>query len=233
MNKNNSQIVTDSVTGIEFTSIVGGDFQMGSPVTEKERFPAEGPLHEVHVDDFHLGCFQVTQEQYQQIMGENPSYLVATNCPVEGVSWEDAQNFISKLNEINNTKYRLPSESEWEYACRANTSTRFYFGDKINTEQVNYGSKISCKNSPVGIHPPNAFGLYDMHGNVFEWCEDTWHDNYEGASADGVAWIDDSSDQKVYRGGAWNANAHFVRSAYRFHRDKAFSYYNIGFRIAF
>ena len=233
MSRNINQIVTDEITGITFAPIVGGNFQMGSPLTEKERFPAEGPLHEVRVDDFHMGCFQITQEQYLQIMGKNPSFLIATNCPVEGVSWEDAQKFINKLNSINKTKYRLPSEAEWEYACRAHTRTRYSFGDKITTDQVNYGSKISCQNSPVGIHPPNAFGLYDMHGNVFEWCEDTWHSNYEDAPTDSVAWVDNSSDDKVYRGGAWNANAHFVRSAYRYHRAKTFSYYNIGFRLAF
>jgi formylglycine-generating enzyme required for sulfatase activity len=233
MSKNISQVITDEVTGIQFMPIVSGDFIMGSPVAEKGRHPAEGPQHNVHIATFHMACFEVTQEQYTKIMGENPSDIIGENCPVDGVSWDDAQGFIKKLNAINNTQYRLPSEAEWEYACRANTSTRFFFGDDINAEQVNYGGKISCRNSPVGIHPPNRFGLYDMHGNVFEWCEDTWHGTYEGSPIDGTARIDKSTDHKVYRGGAWNASAHFCRSAFRFHRPKTSSYYNIGFRLAF
>lgn len=233
MSKNISQVITDKVTGMQFMPISGGNFIMGSPTTEKSRQPQEGPQHEVHVDDFHMACFEVTQEQFVKIIGENPSDIKGENCPVDGVSWEDAQEFIQKLNAINNTHYRLPSEAEWEYACRANTTTRFFFGDEITVEQVNYGGKISCRNSPVGIHPPNGFGLYDMHGNVFEWCEDTWHDTYQGSPADGSAWVDESTDHKVYRGGAWNASAHFARSAFRFHRAKTSSYYNIGFRLAF
>ena len=233
MSKNINWNVVDEVTGIKFIPIQGGDFMMGGPVGEKGREATEGPQHTVHVSDFHMACFEVTQEQYLEIMGENPSDVIGENCPVDGVTWEDAQEFIKKLNCINDTSYRLPTEAEWEYACRANTKTRFSFGDNITIEQVNFGSKISCQNSPVGIHPPNAFGLYDMHGNVFEWCEDTWHDNYEGAPMNGSAWVDNSSEHKVYRGGAWNASAHFVRSAFRYHRPKTASYYNIGFRLAF
>lgn len=233
MTKNITQIFTDETTGIQFMSIKGGSFMMGSPTTEKGRQAEEGPQHIVHVSDFHMACFEVTQEQYEAIMGNNPSGLVGKNCPVDWVSWDEAQEFIKKLNSLNNTEYRLPTESEWEYACRAHTESRYHFGDEITIEQVNYGAKISCRNSPVGAHPPNAFGLYDMHGNVFEWCEDTWHDSYVGAPEDGSAWVDDSTDHKVYRGGAWNASAHFVRSAYRFHRPKNTAYYNIGFRLAF
>lgn len=233
MSRNILSAINDEATGIKFVPISGGHFVMGSSITEKERQPSEGPQHNVHIKDFHMSCFEVTQEQYLQIMGENPSDLVGENCPVDGVSWEDAQNFIKKLNKFNGTKYRLPTEAEWEYACRVNTTTRFFFGDTITIDQVNYGAKISFRNSSVGIHPPNAFGLYDMHGNVFEWCEDTWHESYVGAPTDGSAWVDNSTDQKVYRGGAWNASAHFSRSAFRYHRPKTSSYYNIGFRLAF
>lgn len=233
MNKNIQLMSRDQVTGIQFTPITGGAFLMGSPVTEKGRFETEGPQHLVHIDNFHIACFTTTQEQYSLVMGENPSDIVGENCPVDGVSWDDAQEFIKKLNTMNGTNYRLPTEAEWEYACRANTITPFSFGDDISIEQVNFGPKISCQNSPVGTHPANDFGLYDMHGNVFEWCEDTWHGNYEGAPVDGSAWVDDSTDHKVYRGGAWNANKHFIRSAYRYHRPQRVSYYNIGFRLAF
>ncbi len=228
-----SKTIVDEVTGITFMPIAGGDFNMGSPKTEKGRQAVESPQHKVYVNDFHMASFEVTQEQYLKIIGENPSDVVGENCPVDGVSWEDAQKFIKKLNEINNTKYRLPSEAEWEYACRANTSTRYYFGDDITIEQVNYGAKISCRNSPVGFQPANGFGLYDMHGNVFEWCEDSWHDNYDGAPTDGSAWVDANTDHKVYRGGGWNARAHFARSAYRYYKSKNSSYYLIGFRLAF
>lgn len=233
MSKNTSQIITDEVTGIKFIPIPEGNFLMGSPLTEKEREPEEGPQHNVHIDGFHMACFEVTQEQYMTIMGENPSIVVGENCPVDSVTWEDAQKFIKKLNEINDTNYRLPTEAEWEYACRAKTSTRFFFGDNITLEQVNYGAKVSCQNSPVGIHPANDFGLYDMHGNVFEWCEDTWHENYEGAPTDGSAWVDENLDHKVYRGGAWNASSYYNRSAFRYHRPKTVATYNMGFRIAF
>lgn len=223
----------DPVTKIVFAPIAGAEFIMGSPDSEKGRQHAEGPQHRVMIEDFYMAQFTVTQEQYEKIMGENPSDLVGKNCPVDGVTWEDAQAFIRKLNAINNTKYRLPSEAEWEYACRANTLTPFFFGEEITIDQVNFGAKISCRNTPVGIHPPNNFGLYDMHGNVFEWCEDTWHDTYEGAPENGFPWVDDSTDHKVYRGGAWNASAHFARSAFRYHRPKSSSYYNIGFRLAY
>lgn len=233
MTKNIMQFTTDEITGIKFMAIPGGEFVMGSPSTEKGRQPEEGPQHKVCVGDFHMACCEVTQKQYKTIMGKNPSGVVGEDCPVDWVSWDEAQEFIKKLNRVNDTKYRLPTEAEWEYSCRAGIDSRYFFGEEITTEQVNYGAKVSCKNSPVGIHPPNSFGLYDMHGNVFEWCEDTWHDSYDGAPGDGSPWVDCSTDHKVFRGGAWNARAHFARSAYRFHRAKHSGYYNIGFRLAF
>nr|WP_321465484.1 formylglycine-generating enzyme family protein [uncultured Desulfobulbus sp.] len=225
-------MLIDPTTEMAFMPIPGGQFIMGSPETEKDRQRSEGPQHAVKIEEFYLAQSAVTQEQYLKVMGENPSDLRGEQCPVDGVSWDDAQAFIAKLNAINNTHYRLPSEAQWEYACRANTHTRFSFGDEITIAQVNFGAKISCRNTPSGMHPANGFGLYDMHGNVFEWCEDTWHDSYEGAPEDGTAWVDDSSDHKVYRGGAWNASSHFARSAYRYHRPRTTSYYNIGFRLA-
>lgn len=233
MTKNISKIVIDERIGMHFSPIPAGEFLMGSPDTEKERQVTEGPRHRVSIKTFHMAQCEVTQEQYAQIMGENPSYLPGKNCPVDGVTWEDVQRFIEKLNVLHNTVYRLPTEAEWEYCCRANTESRFSFGNHINIDQANYGAKVQMKNCPVGIHPINSFGLFDMHGNVFEWCEDTWHDSYDGAPTDGSAWVDDSTEHKVYRGGAWNASAHFLRSAYRFHRPKTAAYYNIGFRLAF
>nr|WP_320010581.1 formylglycine-generating enzyme family protein [uncultured Desulfobulbus sp.] len=224
---------TDPTTGICFVSIPQGTFIMGSPREEKNRKACEGPQHIVHISAFHLAQFQVTQEQYSIIMGVNPSDLLGANCPVDCVSWEDAQAFISTLNAVSQATYRLPTEAEWEYSCRASTQTPFYFGQTITPDQVNYGSKTSCRNTPMGIHPPNGFGLYDMHGNVYEWCEDTWHDSYQGAPSDGSAWVDESTNHKVYRGGAWNTSAHFARSAYRFHQPQTWAYYNIGFRLAF
>jgi formylglycine-generating enzyme required for sulfatase activity len=141
--------------------------------------------------------FEVTQEQYQQIMGSNPSNFKGAKRPVEKVSWNDAVEFCKKLSQKTRHKYRLPSEAEWEYACRAGTTTPFHFGETITTELTNYDGdytyasglkgKYRKQTTEVGTFPPNAFGLYDMHGNVWEWCQDTWHDSYKGAPTDGSA----------------------------------------------
>jgi formylglycine-generating enzyme required for sulfatase activity len=161
-------------------------------------------------------------------MGNNPSYFKnCDDCPVEGVSWYDAQEFIKKLNALNDGfTYRLPSEAEWEYACRAGTKTVFSFGDSLSSTQANfngnypYGSapegKYLGKTTPVGSYQPNAFGLYDMHGNVLEWCEDIYADSYKGLPTDGSANVSkEDSSLRVLRGGSWSLKGWFLRSAYR------------------
>ncbi|MEH2450126.1 formylglycine-generating enzyme family protein [Nostoc sp.] len=167
----------------------------------------------------------MTQEQYQQIMGSNPSNFKGAKRPIEQVSWNDAVEFCKKLSQKIGRKYRLPSEAEWEYACRAGTTTPFHFGETITTELANYDGNYTYASAPkgksrqetteVGSFSPNAFGLYDMHGNVWEWCQDTWHDTYKGAPSDGSAWIDTDSPNRVLRGGSWFNFPSYCRSASR------------------
>jgi formylglycine-generating enzyme required for sulfatase activity len=223
---------------LEMIAIPGGTFLMGSPENEAERLSYESPQHQVTVPSFFIGKYQLTQAQYQAIMGVNPSSFKGNNRPVENVSWDDAVAFCKKLNQKTGKNYRLPSEAEWEYACRAGTKTAFSFGDKITPDLVNYDGNYPYKSAPkgkyrkkttdVGTFPPNAFGLYDMHGNVWEWCEDDWDDNYINVPTDGSAWKSRSrrnimsfpggswnDRRKLLRGGSWDQSAWGCRSAAR------------------
>ncbi|MEI6369847.1 MAG: bifunctional serine/threonine-protein kinase/formylglycine-generating enzyme family protein [Nostocales cyanobacterium ELA608] len=227
---------------LEMIAIPGGTFLMGSPENEVERFSDESPQHEVTVPGFFIGKYQLTQLQYQTIMGTNPSYFKGDNRPVEGVGWEDAVKFCQKLNHRTLGNYRLPSEAEWEYACRAGTKTPFHFGDNVTTDLVNYNGNYPYPSAPkgkyreqttdVGIFPPNAFGLYDMHGNVWEWCEDERHENYINAPTDGSSWQSRISlGQKVLRGGCWHDYARYCRSACRLKSPCCSRNYFYGFRV--
>ena len=227
---------------LEMVAIPGGTFLMGSPENEVERFSDESPQHEVTVPGFFIGKYQLTQLQYQTIMGTNPSYFKGDNRPVEGVCWEDAVKFCQKLNHRTLGNYRLPSEAEWEYACRAGTKTPFHFGDNVTTDLVNYNGNYPYPSAPkgkyreqttdVGIFPPNAFGLYDMHGNVWEWCEDERHENYINAPTDGSSWQSRISlGQKVLRGGCWHDYARYCRSACRLKSPCCSRNYFYGFRV--
>ncbi len=210
---------------LEMVQIPGGTFTMGSPAGEKQRDNDESPQHRVTVPSFYMGRYEVTQAQYQAVMGKNPSNFKGNKRPVEKVSWNDAVEFCKKLSQKTGRTYRLPSEAEWEYACRAGSSTPFYFGETITPDLVNYNGNSPYGSAPkgeyrqqttdVGIFPPNAFGLYDMHGNVYEWCQDTWHDNYNGAPTDGSAWIDNQNSYRLLRGGSWFNNSGYCRSANR------------------
>ncbi|MFN7201601.1 MAG: SUMF1/EgtB/PvdO family nonheme iron enzyme [Aphanizomenon sp.] len=227
---------------LEMIAIPGGTFLMGSPENEVERFSDESPQHEVTVPGFFIGKYQLTQLQYQTIMGTNPSYFKGDNRPVEGVCWEDAVKFCQKLNHRTLGNYRLPSEAEWEYACRAGTKTPFHFGDNVTTDLVNYNGNYPYPSAPkgkyreqttdVGIFPPNAFGLYDMHGNVWEWCEDERHENYINAPTDGSSWQSRISvGEKVLRGGCWHDYARYCRSACRLKSPCCSRNYFYGFRV--
>ena len=227
---------------LEMIAIPGGTFLMGSPENEVERFSDESPQHEVTVPGFFIGKYQLTQLQYQTIMGTNPSYFKGDNRPVEGVCWEDAVKFCQKLNHRTLGNYRLPSEAEWEYACRAGTKTPFHFGDNVTTDLVNYNGNYPYPSAPkgkyreqttdAGIFPPNAFGLYDMHGNVWEWCEDERHENYINAPTDGSSWQSRISlGQKVLRGGCWHDYARYCRSACRLKSPCCSRNYFYGFRV--
>ncbi len=229
---------------LEMVQIPGGTFTMGSPEgkpprkllgytvssedEEKEegRSNDESPQHTVTIQPFFIGRYEVTQAQYQAIMGQNPSNFKGEKRPVERVSWNDAVEFCQKLSQKTGRTYRLPSEAEWEYACRAGTTTPFYFGETITTDLVNYNGNFSYASAPkgeycqrttdIGSFTPNAFGLYDMHGNLWEWCQDTWHSNYNGAPTDGTSWNDnDNYYYRVLRGGSWPFNPAYCRCANR------------------
>lgn len=214
---------------LEMVQIPGGSFMMGSPASEKGRSENESPQHQVNVPAFSMGKFVVTQEHYQQIMGKNPSRFSGAKRPVETVSWHDAVEFCQKLSQKTGREYRLPSEAEWEYACRGGTTTPFHFGETITTDLANYNGTYIYASEPkgkylqqttdVGSFPPNAFGLYDMHGNVWEWCQDDWHDNYANAPKDGSDRTKQSDNIKLLRGGSWRRDPDDCRSAYRGYSD--------------
>ncbi|MFN6034848.1 MAG: SUMF1/EgtB/PvdO family nonheme iron enzyme [Dolichospermum sp.] len=225
---------------LEMVEIPAGTFYMGSPENEEGRSDDESPQHQVTVPSFFIGKYPLTQAQYEAIMGNNPAYFKGNNRPVEFVIWNDAVAFCQKLSQKTGKNYKLPSEAQWEYACRAGTTTPFYFGESITPELVNYDGEYAYAAAPkgkyrgqttdVGTFPPNAFGLYDMHGNVWEWCEDDWQENYINAPMNGSALIS-RSDYKMLRGGSWNGNPGGCRSASRFNLYLDGNYYLIGFRV--
>jgi formylglycine-generating enzyme required for sulfatase activity/tRNA A-37 threonylcarbamoyl transferase component Bud32 len=230
---------------LNMIEIPGGEFMMGSPNSEKDSQSWERPQHRVQVPKFYLGQTLVTQAQWQALMGNNPSHFKgANNLPVDSISWLQAKDFCQKLSQKSNDYiYRLPSEAEWEYACRANTTTPFAFGETITPAIVNYDGNYPYatapkgeyrqKTTPVGSFPANSFGLYDMHGNLWEWCLDEWVDNYKDAPIDGSARGDvnsHSSDTKrLLRGGSWHNVASNCRSGFR--DFDSLGYNNVGLRV--
>ncbi len=234
-NPKNIEVFTSPSTGMEFVLIPAGEFDMGSPSEEKDRSDYESPAHKVTIkNSFYLGKSSVTQKQWKKVMGNNPSHFKGEARPVEMVSWEDVQEFVAKLNEKEGTdKYRLPSEAEWEYACRAGTQTSFSFGDdesKLN-EYAWYAENSGSKTHSISQKKPNSWGLYDVHGNVWEWVQDEWHEDYNGAPSDGTVWEDGDSSDRVSRGGSWYCNTEFCRSAGRFRREPESRFGNLGFRL--
>jgi formylglycine-generating enzyme required for sulfatase activity len=198
---------------VEMVAIPGGKFWMGSP--KGVGHDDERPRHEVAIAPFYMSKYPITQAQYQAVMEKNPSYFKGEKRPVEQVSWLDAIAFCDALSKMSGRKVTLPSEAQWEYACRVGTETPFYFGKTISAEQVNSNQNRSGT-TDVGIFPPNQFGLYDMHGNVREWCLDHWHGNYQGAPKDGIAWLtNDENASRLLRGGSWYGDPDICRSAYR------------------
>ena len=217
---------------LEMVSILGGSFLMGSPEDDEEGDESERPQHRVKVPSFFMGKYPVTQKQYEAVMGENPAYFKGANRPVEWVGWEYATDFSWLLSQKTGRQYRLPSEAQWEYACRAGTTTRFYFGPTITIDLANYDSNYIGPTTDVGCFPPNAFGLYDMYGNVWEWCQDVWHENYDGAPTDGSAWeFGEDLSRRVKRGGSWCDRPSQSRSAYRYGEAAGGAYNDWGFRV--
>ncbi|WP_298908323.1 bifunctional serine/threonine-protein kinase/formylglycine-generating enzyme family protein [uncultured Nostoc sp.] len=227
---------------LEMVEIPGGQFLMGSPLTEKERNSNEGPQHPMTVKPFFMGKFTVTQEQYQAVMDINPSYFQGAKRPVEQVSWNDAVDFCQKLSLMTSKSYRLPTEAEWEYAARAGTTTPFYFGETITTKIANYNGEYTYGSAPkgenrqetvdVGSLPANAFGLYEMHGNVWEWCRDKYHNDYRGMPADGSAWVSGNNNPWLLRGGSWFSQSSVCRSSARLDGSNSdVAVYDFGFRV--
>ncbi len=246
--------------GIEMMQIPAGTFLMGSPEDELDRLEGESPQYEVNVATFFMEKYPVTQAQWRAVaelpqvergMKADPSRFKGDMRPVEQVSWYDAVEFCARLSQHTGREYRLPTEAEWEYACRAGTTTPFHFGETITTDLANYrgtddeqqnwsGSygkgpkgEYRVETTPVNdFGVANGFGLCDMHGNVFEWCEDHWHGNYEGAPVDGSAWLsDDDTARRMIRGGSWDDSPRNCRSAYRDLDAPDFTNPYIGFRV--
>jgi formylglycine-generating enzyme required for sulfatase activity len=225
--------------GIPMIFIPSGAFMMGSPETEPQRFGDEGPQHEVILSAFCMSQYPVTNEQWRIVAGwrrvdrsltPNPSSFKGEKNPVDSITWAAAIEFCARLRYHTGRHYSLPSEAQWEYACRAGTTTRFHFGDDLTPQLARYDwSEVHAEmpleklkweqsSSSVGGFPTNAWGLYDMHGNIREWCLDDWHGNYEGAPIDGSAWINKKAGGetgKVLRGGSWFDDSRNCRSATR------------------
>ena len=254
-----TQSLPDNVS-LEMVAIPSGTFTMGSPKSEENSRGNERPQHDVTVPSFFMGKYPVTQGQWRAIasrtdlkekedLDPDPSHFKEPykgidrwQRPVEDVTWYQAVEFCERLSKLTGRKYRLPSEAEWEYACRAGITTPFYFGETITPELVNYNGNYTYgdgpkgeyrkQTTPVGQFPPNAFGLYDMHGNVREWCADEWHENYQNAPTDGSIWLNGDKNRSPLRGGSWADDPELCRSAIRNYYDRPALYDgDAGFRV--
>ena len=232
----------------EMVVVPAGKFMMGSSADEPKRYNDEGPQHQVTISrPFAVGKYAVTCGQFEAFIDDTrygtsydwkyQGFTQTDEHPVVYVSWDDVQEYVVWLKRITGKEYRLLSEAEWEYVARAGTTTAFHFGDTISRDQANYWH--DDKSWPedigtvaVGSYPANAFGLHDVHGNVWEWVEDCWHNDYTGAPTDGSAWVSDCDDDlRVLRGGSWSFFTKDIRSANRFW-PVAWIRHNLGFRIA-
>ena len=201
---------------------------MGSNDYDDEKNP-----HQVTLKAFQMSKYPITQKQYQAVIGKNPSnFKRDENYPVECVSWHDAVRFCEELSKRIGQKVKLPTEAQWEYACRAGSTGKYCFGDDVNElgNYAWYNKNSAGKTHPVGEKLANSWGLHDMHGNVWEWCEDVWHENYNGAPTNGSAWLTGGDhSRRALRGGSW-ADIR-CRSAYRYCYFAGISYYDFGFRV--
>ena len=254
------EALAEGVLPLRMMQIPAGTFLMGSPEDELERQEREGPQNEVTLSRFFMGKYPITQAQWRAVaalpqvereLKADPSHFKGDLHPVESVSWYDAVEFCDRLTILTDRQYRLPTEAEWEYACRAGTTTPFHFGKTITTELANYrgtdnesmkwsgsygdGPKGEYRKETTPVNQfegANAFGLCDMHGNVWEWCQDYWHDSYEGVPTDGSAWIEGgNSERRILRGGSWDLNPWSCRSACRHDFEPGIDVNNIGFRV--
>ncbi len=222
------QTIKDCVDCPELVVVPAGTFQMGSNEIDSAK-----PVHSVSVKSFAIGKYEVTQGQWMSVMGSNPSNfkVCGGNCPVENVSWDDIQFFIYKLHQKTGQNYRLPTEAEWEYACRGGKQQTYCGSEEINAVGW-YDKSSGDMTHPVGRKAANGFGLYDMSGNVWEWVQDGWHNNYQGAPTDGREWTAGGRSARVLRGGSWSYGATDARAANRSSISPGDRYYSNGFRLA-
>ena len=260
----------DSLT-LTMVEIPAGEFQMGSPDHELDRSGDEGPQHQVQLENFFMGQTPITQAQWRMVadwepmegerwgrdLDPNPSHFQGKLArlledetstderPVEQVSWFDAKEFCNRLSQRTGRIYTLPSEAQWEYACRAGSITPFHFGETITQALANFDEtpsngdspqvEVRQQTTPISCFPANAWGLQDMHGNVLEWCEDHWHRSYEGAPSDLSAWLDSAGPEegtRLLRGGSWNSNPKYCRSAFRYRIGPGRTGSGVGIRVA-
>jgi len=214
--------------GMKFNLIPAGSFIMGS----KDGDLDEELVHKATITKpFYIGIYPVTQAEYEAIMGTNPSCFEGDDRPVEMVTWHDAKEFCRKLSEKEGRTYRLPTEAEWEYACRAGTTTEYYWGDRVDDAYLWYRDNSDGQTHPVGQRVPNPWGLFDMSGNVWEWCEDQYDRNYHIISPETDPMGPPRGSRRVARGGCWFLSAFYARSSNRNHYGGMDSLYYIGFRI--
>ncbi len=223
--------------------VQGGTFMMGSD--DDDAFDSEKPVHKVTVPDFWIGQYPITQALWERVMNALPKKLAfkGKNRPVERVSWNDiTEDFLPRLNAQTGKKFGLPSEACWEYAARGGRNSQSYRNPKdykkyAGSNEINevawYYENSHNETKPVGLKAPNELGLYDMSGNVWEWCQDHWHGDYKNAPSDGSAWEEGGSSSRVLRGGSWSFNARYCRASYRYYSHTGSRLYGIGFRLFF
>jgi len=251
-----AEVTTITLPGrveLKMVAIPEGSFPMGSPADNIGFYYNEGPQHQVTLNSFLMGKYPITQAQWRAVatlpeieisLDPDPSAFKGDNRPVEQVNWHEALEFCYRLSTYTGTVYTLPSEAQWEYACRAGTTTAFHFGETISTNQANYNGSYIYANghkgvwreetTEVGMFPANAFGLHDMHGNVYEWCLDNYEISYRGAPTDGSAWKRKKSPweiRHILRGGSWVDGPWYCRSAQRGFLKEFVSDSYIGFRV--
>ena len=239
----NDSYTLDLGDGVSLTLMLipAGDFMMGSAADDEQANSSERPQHRVLLTPFLLGVTPVTQAQWRVVAGydpvesdvkmdADPSNFKGDDRPVERVNWYQATEFCQRLSKRTGKHFHLPSEAQWEYACRAGTETAYHVGPQLTRELAKYDSRDGTV--PVRSYPPNRWGLYDMHGNVWEWCADHWHENYENAPTDGSAWVKGGdSFLRILRGGSWNYLPGSCRSAFRDGGTPDNASYYLGFRV--
>lgn len=221
------ETISNSI-GMQFVKLPAGNFKMGDDT------PGRGPVREVQVRSVFMATHEVTQAQWQAVMGYNPSTYKDPRRPVENITWLETQSFLEELNRLEGTnKYRLPSEAEWEYAARAGSEGMYFFGSDVSQlrRYAWFGSRDRIGTSPVGSRQPNGWGLHDMYGNVWEWVQDCWHDDYTNAPPDSRVWGGGDCSQRVLRGGGWANQADYLGSTVRGSYEAKFEDSSNGFRV--